>query len=563
MARPPAQVRFPGDKNRKQRVKVRGIKQASKEIQKRLEKNLERLLEDPEVILPTIDAELGRPWKDPMAYTLRSVDVVSGKRHNTRWLSKKMIKRRGDAVSRALAGSLLAASEEDWSTVSVFKNQLFGNASYLRRGNGKQGHQAAIQNHTNHRLRLLLWDDHAKAGHYFFSWEGGFVYTGTEAKAPREWVEWSLNSCPLTMKKGDSGFSSKSLPPDALDTQLPTTSGWVGISFNDGTEVGISSEDLNHKDGAIIPSIALGMLPPRIPAVAEARWNWRPNGWPGDLDLPEKGLEDVQDALNEWMSSRIPDNLIAEVCRRRILSSITSGFLSRNVWFTHENRSGFLESLDGTELERRALEVVLDGLEEGIHVKEDGTFEYLEHQVVRVDEAACHPVLMTLWEEHGLHLLESMFNMQGPEAQDILERQSRRKQGFGAFLRQIDQDRSIEDRLRLLPWSDQNLPEPLAFADGLVRESFRSGVSSTVSTTSKQKGLLQAMGWAWLVVHNKTESDAWRFDKDSRDKGGDWVPYLSSLYDAGMLLLKTDRGSVQEYRAAMVELASACGVSIE
>ena len=59
MARPPAQVRFPGDKNRKQRVKVRGIKQASKEIQKRLERNLEKLLEDPEVILPTIDAELG------------------------------------------------------------------------------------------------------------------------------------------------------------------------------------------------------------------------------------------------------------------------------------------------------------------------------------------------------------------------------------------------------------------------------------------------------------------------------------------------------------------------
>ena len=154
MARPPAQVRFPGDKNRKQRVKVRGIKQASKEIQKRLERNLEKLLEDPEVILPTIDAELGRPWKDPMAYTLRSIDIVSAKRYNKRWLSKKMVKRRGDGVSRALAGSLLAASEEDWSTVSVFKNPLFGNASYLRRGNGKQGHQAAIQNHNNHRLRL-------------------------------------------------------------------------------------------------------------------------------------------------------------------------------------------------------------------------------------------------------------------------------------------------------------------------------------------------------------------------------------------------------------------------
>ncbi|MEC8352077.1 MAG: hypothetical protein VXZ65_02505, partial [Candidatus Thermoplasmatota archaeon] len=111
MARPPAQVRFPGDKNRKQRVKVRGIKQASKEIQKRLERNLEKLLEDPEVILPTIDAELGRPWKDPMAYTLRSIDIVTAKRYKKRWISKKLVKRRGDGVSRALAGSLLAASE--------------------------------------------------------------------------------------------------------------------------------------------------------------------------------------------------------------------------------------------------------------------------------------------------------------------------------------------------------------------------------------------------------------------------------------------------------------------
>ena len=64
MARAPAQVRFPGDKNRKQRVKVRGIKQASKEIQKRLARNLEALLEDPEIILPRIDTDLGRPWRD-------------------------------------------------------------------------------------------------------------------------------------------------------------------------------------------------------------------------------------------------------------------------------------------------------------------------------------------------------------------------------------------------------------------------------------------------------------------------------------------------------------------
>ena len=41
MAKPPAEVQFPGDKNRRRKVRVRGIKQASKEIQKRLEGNLD------------------------------------------------------------------------------------------------------------------------------------------------------------------------------------------------------------------------------------------------------------------------------------------------------------------------------------------------------------------------------------------------------------------------------------------------------------------------------------------------------------------------------------------
>ena len=41
MAKPPAEVRFPGDRNRRKKVRVRGIKRASKEIQRRLEINLD------------------------------------------------------------------------------------------------------------------------------------------------------------------------------------------------------------------------------------------------------------------------------------------------------------------------------------------------------------------------------------------------------------------------------------------------------------------------------------------------------------------------------------------
>ena len=59
MAKPPAEVRFPGDRNRRKKVRVRGIKRASKEIQRRLEINLDGLLDDPESFVPEITGELG------------------------------------------------------------------------------------------------------------------------------------------------------------------------------------------------------------------------------------------------------------------------------------------------------------------------------------------------------------------------------------------------------------------------------------------------------------------------------------------------------------------------
>ena len=107
MAKPPAEVRFPGDKNRRRRLRVRGIKQASKEIQRRLESNLDSLQEDPEVFLPDIKCEIGKASffgpKDPMAVTLREIGNVSSKRNAPTWLRNRRAKRSGDGVRVAVA----------------------------------------------------------------------------------------------------------------------------------------------------------------------------------------------------------------------------------------------------------------------------------------------------------------------------------------------------------------------------------------------------------------------------------------------------------------------------
>ncbi len=52
------------------------------------------------------------------------------------------------------------------------------------------------------------------------------------------------------------------------------------------------------------------------------------------------------------------------------------------------------------------------------------------------------------------------------------------------------------------------LPSPLIIADKLVRKAADDGIAATVAIARKGKGLDSAMGWAWLVVQDRTESDS-------------------------------------------------------
>ena len=153
-----------------------------------------------------------------------------------------------------------------------------------------------------------------------------------------------------------------------------------------------------------------------------------------------------------------------------------------------------------------------------------------------------------------------MFGLDGEEREGIYKRQLQRKQGFGAFLRELGSNLSTAKKLDLLPWKVNDLPVPLNFADKLIRKAGDDGVAATVSMARKGRGLESAMGWAWLVVHERTESDAWRFDSSSRDKGSDWVPALRMLWDsAEKILMQNQKDAKKDYIAAMKKLAEISG----
>jgi len=190
----PSKVEFPGQK--KQRVRMRGTKHANEATANKLKRELKSLLENPRAHLPIMTWKGKLRWgrTDPVTKTMRELETIIRKKDNVAWLGKRMMSKRGDPVAKAFAGSLHAAHDEEITLVGNFTSDSFGTASFIRRGDGKQGYLAGLQNYSNLTLRMLPWEDHAKRGMYFFTWKGGFVCTGPKPSPPDEWLDDGRNS---------------------------------------------------------------------------------------------------------------------------------------------------------------------------------------------------------------------------------------------------------------------------------------------------------------------------------------------------------------------------------
>ena len=224
--------------------------------------------------------------------------------------------------------------------------------------------------------------------------------------------------------------------------------------------------------------------------------------------------------------------------------------------------SVMLDSISGSAPEKEALQLVFsEALKNGgLDVRGDGTFEDLEEDVLRLEETSCHANLVALWPEWGDVILEEIYGITGDEAAQIVEKQTKRKQGFGAFLKKMDAERTEHLLMDKFPWKEGDMDGLCGRADAFVRKARVDGIGSTISMAKKGRDALdKALGWAWINVHERAESEGWHFDSDARDKGGDWVPALKALYEASEILVED--GEVGAYVTAMQSFATQSGAS--
>lgn len=549
----PSKVQFPGQK--KQRMRARGTKRASEGVLKRLEKNLADLLEDPHARMPTVAYTIKRARKDPVQRSLKECAKVIAKKNDRKWLGKRMMRRRGDGVARALAGSLHAAHDDERSMVAVFDHPIFGSSSFVRRGVGKPTQMVAFQNFINPKQRLLTWEEHARNGWWFFSIDDGIVCTGNEPEPPTGWVEGGLSDAPMKFSNKDGIYCSPNAAPDQSEG--------VHLIVGDATVV-LDEEDLAGvgEEESVARSIALRMLPPRLADFAEVNWNWRPEGWPENKELPTDTQEKVDEVIDAWLNLSLTDSNLIKALRKVLCRNLSEGCIIGERWWPMDELSVMLDSISGSAPEKEALQFVFsEALKNGgLDVRGDGTFEELDEDVLRLEETSCHANLVALWPVWGEMILEEIYGITGDDAVQIVEKQTKRKQGFGAFLKKMDAERTEHLLMAKFPWKEGDMDGLCGRADALVRKARIDGVGSTISMAKKgREALDKALGWAWINVHERAESEGWHFDSDARDKGGDWVPALKTLYEASEILV--DEGDVDPYVAAMQSFATQSGAS--
>ena len=556
---------------------MRGTKHANDATAKRLGRQLRQLLEDPNAYLPEMTWKGRLSWgrRDPVTKTLLDLKKIVAKKNDVKWLSKRMLAKRGDPVGKALAGSLHAAHDDEISLVGNFKSPNFGSGSFIRRGDGKQGYLAGLQNHQNLTLRMLPWEDHARKGMYFFSWENGFVCTGPNPTPPKGWLEDVLERSRFDFKhqeiEGVEVYVAGEINADDVLNSIPSTQGWVRLSFNHGPIVGIDLQSLKatkEKQSAFVHHLALSMLPPLLTSVVEIDAMWVPNGWDVNDELPEGAKEGLDKLIAGWHGLTVPEGNLTHACQRSVLDSLDFGLLIGSSWSRGDSIEQILESLEnmaGNEDEKLlAAGVFLEAMNqsgEGIRIDSRGGIQEREGSIVEVMEgASLTDAVNALWEDFGLAGLDSI-GIEGDEAQIIWEQQLKKTKPLKTFLKGLDSSRKKAQEKAKFPYRVGVLHGAVGAIHDLILTGLLEGpgIAERKATARHDDIDSAAAGWAWLRAANRSTGQDWHFESLARDRGGAWMEATKALLEAGKDLLDSDGSDNSSFVNALRALHTATG----
>ncbi|MGI0071945.1 MAG: hypothetical protein ACRECT_07795 [Thermoplasmata archaeon] len=439
----------------------------------------------------------------------------------------------GDPFVRSYAGLLRFYLEPGSPAVLSFPLPD-GEASYAPLARAPRETEVAVQQSDEPSRLLLGYVDWARRGFHFFATRKTLWCSGKSATPPDEFRAERVAALPYRLVEDPAQHVFQCPHLGANEPRPFLEVGWPGA----GTAFRVCRRCVKAErhllsslsDGAAVPD-------PGAEFPVGARWNARCRGGPECVHahLPEL----PRDLRKRYELGRLSDSQLLDAysdeLRPRISGTHRPTFVAGGVCYGSD-AAGFIEALDATDLERRAVARAL--------AEVDGYFE--------VDEPSASRALERLWPDHAEVIVQTIVP-DPAEARRWIDG-ARAAPGRVAEILKRAQRRS--DELQVLDGLPRyrRLAREAAWVDRIAREYRTHGGSAAEGALLQslpQEGKERGLAFGVLTALSRGNAHAWQFSKTEQEFG-------LALADRARSVLAAP---AERYHAALDALLQAAGVA--
>jgi len=493
---------------------------AAKSLEKRLVENAKKLKKDPYLILPDYTDDYSRKYFEKIKKSLDKVDRFSDDSKKLEKLSNK----RG--LDGALAGTLLIAHSEKAPYLAVAKMPT-GDITYAQRGRADREKLIAVQHFDDPLLRLLGIKDVAlKRGLHIYSWDNGFISTGSEAKPPGEFIDFVIGKTGFSYNGGVATCGDIKI--EAIKKKQFLKKYYLKIYWK-SADVSIAvCEDCAKSTKNTIFNITKYLIETDIS-----------NDFSIDVigqvvKQSESGHEQETQYLDDYLSGKLTDlqfirknkegqeeSLKQSEEKLLILDGISYG----------TDIIKFIEALKPNKFEQKGLEFILEKIEEP----------------VVLNKVTPNKVLEIFWKKYGLDAIDSIL---GDEK--MAENFFSLDDTPSDILEVVFKYEERQQILSQLP-KYKSLPPLANFADHIARTYKTFGEKKTLAEIKKRpdnpKG--KSLAYAFLLVFGKGKDKKWKYSQIEIEYGEFLKEHAKKLLDS----------QPKKYHKALQKLLTASGSS--
>jgi len=491
---------------------------AAKSVEKNLVENAKKLKEDPHLILPEYTDNYSRKYFEKIK---KSLDKVHKFNDNTKKL-EKLSKKRG--LDGALAGTLLLAHSEKAPYLAVAKFHD-GDVTYAQRGKADKEKLIAVQHFDDPVLRLLAIKDVAlKKRLHVYSWDGGFVSTGIEARPPKEFIDFTISKIGILDKKDVA--ACEHIDVESAKRKEFLKKNYLLINWKSADKIIAICEDCAKSTKNTMFNITRYILEQDISDDFSI-------DVVGQLVKHKESRAGQQiPHLNEYLSGELNDSEFIKKNVEQQESSIKQSgekLLILDGISYGRDIDAFIKALKPNKFEQEGLEFILERIEEP----------------VVLNNATPNKVLECFWKEHGLDAICSILD-DGEMAEKFFSLDDNPSNILEIVF-------SYKERKKILSQLPKykSLPPLAEFANHVARTYKTFGEEKAISEMKRRpdtpKG--KSLAYAFLLVFRKGDDRRWQYSQLEIEYGEFLKEYAKSLLDS-----KPD-----EYHNALQELLTASG----